>query len=412
MSNLKKNVIPSRGPIEFPPDPVNPSEPSYALAMLSVSRYGVLLSAVPPYSAPTPSPIPPFRLNGNGVTKLIHHPKSITQVDGLTTKYTDPGSEDYYSSNSGIQVVYEVGGIDEATDLLLSVVAKAAGALFDVITNVFTYLFSVDAYNWGWWINFVTPFPFNRKGGIGEGVGALYGGTADSKTPYLDTDNMAKAYDGSEGFTGSGGNSIGPLDGITFFFKFDMRIGGLRFPLTGNLPFEVIEIDGESNVKKATFNYRFLDEVSRITIPLSEFRTYRARTPIGINLSDVIANVTLPELSVQEEFADNKTKRWIIQFADAYDDAGRYNPGQLDLLLKNGFASLIGATVQFIGTVDAFGFTKQPVAIAKGTHTTERLIMENPIQYPNISNTEQLKNIATAELDIAQFEREIIIAKV
>ena len=41
-------------------------------------------------------------------------------------------------------------------------------------------------------------------------------------------------------------------------------------------------------------------------------------------------------------------------------------------VLKNGFASLIGATVQFM-TVDAL----KPVAIAKGTHTTERLTMEN-----------------------------------
>ena len=338
----------------------------------------------------------------------VHHPTSIERVEGLTRAIPSGHNGNInYNSNSGIKITYAVAAPTmEIDNFLVELVKLALGPIFSgTLSSAFSYLTTIASYNWGWWANFAVPFPLCDKGGIGEDVGQLFGGTKDSKVPLLDAYNQNRTYDGKEGYNSDTANSLDRLTGITFYFKFSVQVGTYLFPLTGDLPFSIIMYDAESNVVRATFNYRFLDETQRITIPFSAFQIYRARTPIGLNLSTFVANTILPELNVQEEFQFNKIKRIVIQFDDGYDSAQRYNPANLENFLKLLGASLIGQQISMSGTIDAFGFIKAPLAIAK-TGTDTRIIQDEVIDYPNVSNVEQLQAVADAELDLAQHARE------
>ena len=100
-----------------------------------------------------------------------------------------------------------------------------------------------------------------------------------------------------------------------------------------------------------------------------------------------------------------------MQWQESYDDAGRYSPWSITRWLITLGASIAQKDVKTIGIIDAFGFIKAPTAIKKkpglavgdiGAHH----LMENLVEYPDITNIEQLKKIAQADLDLAQFRKD------
>ena len=350
---------------------------------------------------------------------IAHYPDIIENVKGLIANQTKPNGDDY-TDMSGLRIRYKSGTFVTAIGLIAILGILFTGGRLLAIRPLLVKLLPLylnfhalsiltltELQNIGWWAMLEFPFPKCTLNGITENVGELYGGTTESKIPFLDVENERILYDGKKGFFNNSSDTFGELTGITFLFNFKIYHGnapGFEKFDAGNFPFSIFIYDIHSNVVRATFNYRFENETQRIIIPFSEFTSYRARSPTVLALlsPDPLSAFTSDrELYNQNHFQWRKIKRISIVYDLSYDDKGSYNPYTAEKILSS-LGTVVTGNVYHDGTIDAFGFMKAPISIAKqGTaETKERILMTNIKEYPIFDNILQLNNLAKGDLQL------------
>ena len=343
----------------------------------------------------------------------FHYPHSIRNVKGLVEPIQKQGNT-FFTDESAVEIEYQFTLSNEEKtilDAVASLFGLASRLISELGSSVVDFLATRAAYNYGWWATlFEAPFPKSTHNGISEKVGELFGGDINNQVPVLDLKNLNYTHDGKRGYDEDSSNDLGQITGIHFLLNFDFKVGNARVGFVGNLPFRCTIYDTEDNVWYSDFTYRFLGDTQQIILPISSFRIYRARNPPALNASDIITNILTPELKILEVFETRKIKKITLQWQESYDNAGRYSPGNIGRFFLALFGALASSfsdqNVRMIGTWDAFGFVKTPIAIAKGIEIGTHHLMENIKQYPNVSNIEQLKKIARAELDLSLFRKD------
>lgn len=349
----------------------------------------------------------------------LHYPLSVTNTAGLIGSDANDSTilPSTYLADSAIKIVYRhvENQLTKAIAILFAPLASFVTDIYKRVTNLFNgelksltdaqenQLYQTDTYNNGWWCTlFESPFPFSTDNGISESVGALY------SQPVIDLKNLNYTPSGLTGYGHSDSNELGSLDGIGFFFNFD--ISGLTLTaLDGSVPFRVVIYDINGGVWKSDIVIRFQKETQFIRIPFSSFTNYRARLPIGYSIANWIQRTKNAEL-FQSEIKDTRfLKRIVMHCLLPYDDQGRYDPFKLDSLIHNIIPTITNTNITYTGIIDAFHFTKTPIAIAQdSTDLAKKHLMGQIKKYPNVSNVIQLGKIAKAELDVTKHQNDLI----
>ena len=363
----------------------------------------------------------------------FHFPSKFVNTDGLIGENSNsivtlditPTTD--FTDNSAIKIEYTFGETNDVTSIV-NKVASNLGALVSFLTNdstpvlkTFTQseenkLYSVESYNIGWWATlWEGPFPKSTYNGITESVGQLFGGDADNKIPVLDLQNLNQTPSGNTGYGHNDSDLLGPLDGVKLLFNFDIEGPDLD-TFSGDIPFRCTIYDLLGNVWISDILYRFQENTAEMDFPLSSFRIYRARIQPGFTLSNAISRIINPELKITEIFERRLVKRINFQCLLSNDDDGRYDPYSWEGFLRKFIVGYTATSVKYTGTIDAFHFTKTPVAIARDTidatnSISHRHLMAPIKKYPGISNVVQLQKIANSELDIAKHKNDIWTAK-
>ena len=374
----------------------------------------------------------------------FHFPSTIRNVPirgvDFPTGLVNPDDAGPLGTDSGVEVQYIWGAMtSDATHSemafaeLLETLRNHFGFFGDWLTNIVTnaeyFLTQRGAYTMGWWTTlFKAPSP-KWGDSADRQTGAIFGGDIDNKVSVLDLNNFNYTHDGKTGWAADNAKEFGRITGIHFLLNFDIVQGvnpgaTSRIPgATGNQVFRCTIYDTEDNVWIQDFTYRFLGDTQQVILPISGFKIYRARNPIASTLSDSIKNIITPELKILEIFEKRRVKMITLQWQEGYDEAGRYSPWTISrFLLDLGAQLLFLSRIRTIGVIDGFGFVKAPYAIAKKTKDPLAAdpsvgdiewhhLMENIPEYPNVSNVEQLKKIAQAELDLAQFQKDNFVIR-
>jgi hypothetical protein len=333
--------------------------------------------------------------------ECAHQWKSLYNIQGSnprpTRQSTTPFNEDAndYAKNirSAVEVCYEF--------------TNAGG---DFVSS------SADAKK-GAWLNFGFPFPVSTYGGIGEGVGDIYGGGTNENTStgitepsLLDTQNMSATPTGLYGFNQADSESLGPLSSLSCNMRvtIDDYLGN---KLGGTAQVRCFMVDTKDNIVTQDFEFRFTDKLGTgkgfetVNLPLSGFSSFRGRVPKTWTLrwADTIFGIEIPiqELDVQDVFNEHSIKYIGFQINDFYDDEGRFDP-QRNLQDTDGGTGTMaagGGTIRL--AIDAFHFKKVLLAIS-GTQSVQNI---EPLflQRPNILSYNQLKNEVNSQLEIEQF---------
>ena len=365
----------------------------------------------------------------------FHYPISIANVEGLIGEANnslislDKTSSTRYTDDSAIRIDYEFVETDVVTQLvtqgLLALVFGDPIRLYNAVTGLFKafttpqldFLHDVGLYNIGWWCPlWEAPDPKSRFNNQGFPVGAIFGGHTSDKRPVLDLLNLNHTPLGNTGYGHDDSFNLGEIDGIKFLLNFSVSgisIDGIR----GDFPVRCFIYDLLGNVWVSDSTYRFLGFTEEMSFPLSTFRIYRARIQPAYTIGNFVSRAIDPELKITEIFERRLVKRIGFQFMFSYDDDGAYNFDTWEGLLRRVTNVAVGSTVRYSGTVDAFHFTKTPIAIAKDTtdpnnNVNQRHIMRDIIEYSDITNVVQLEKIARAELDRAKSQNDYFTVKI
>ena len=358
----------------------------------------------------------------------FHYPTIMENTTGLIGENTSSvvrlnnSATTKFNDNSAIKLEYEFGENDIVGDIADRIIGTTPlGSLIRLLTDDGNRLdftaeeetkqYRIDWYNIGWWaVLWESPDPKSTYHGISESVGDLFGGDADNKRPLLDLNNLNQTPSGKMGYGHDDSDLLDPIDGIKLLFNFDIR-GFDAAVLSGNIPFRMTIYDTLGNVWTSDIAHRFIGSTQELDFPLSSFGIYRARIQPAHTLSNVISRIINPELKITEIFERQYVKRITLQCMLAYDDDGRYDPITWEGFLRKLTTIVTGTTIKYTGIVDAFHFTKTPVAIAKDeihpTNSSNHRHLMAPIkQYEKISNVAQLQKLANAELDIAKHQND------
>ena len=342
-----------------------------------------------------------FRNYGGLIGDKDGSPASLTRSDGTS-----------YAADSAILIQYRFGETSETESIAQKISPVLGGivSLFNIPSFTATEeekLYRDDTYNMGWWcVLFEVPFPKSTYGGITEDVGELFGGTTDDKVSHLDLNNLNRTPSGKRGYGHDDSDQLGPLDGIKLLF--DFLILGINIDaLRGDIPFRCTMDDLNGNVWVSDITYRFQGDAQELHFPFSSFRIYRARIQPGFAIKNAISRIQNPELRITEIFDSRLVKRIKLQCMLTHDDQGRYDPWSWEGLLRRFVSGMTGKTVTYSGIVDAFHFTKTPIAVSRDASdpslSADEVHLAAPIrEYPGISNVAQLQKIADSELDIAR----------
>lgn len=297
---------------------------------------------------------------------------------------------------TGLQYVTGVGGT------LLNMVWPSGGGNRD----------SADWYSAGAWLSFRWPFPKNSYNIVGGSTGDIYGGsTTTNIVPSVDSQNMTYTANGKRGFNhGTDSEDYGPLSSIDFMMRMDFfaqeLITGDQYRLTkANFKMTCYLVDKNDNTVKQDFVIPFNGENAAVTLPLSGFEIYRAQRPIYETTFFTDALIPPKEIPSTAQFEWRHIAMMSIQLQESYDESGRYkgasgnNIGTGNLFFDKGDFEWFELDI----TIDALRFSKPALANSgaiTGLHNEGVFI-----QSPDISNYEQLKNNATAELQKATFQK-------
>ena len=370
-------------------------------------------------------------LNGQFLANdCLHSPTIIENVDGLITPVKRDTGNPFYTTNSGVRIVYEYGTATandtdipdwrKMLDNITAFIPTATGFLTNFAINAGIALYSLfltpQYRNAGWWITFTAPWPFNTGNGISEEVGELYGGTTLAELrehPFFDVYNQRVAYSGKDGWNQPDSADLMEITGVTFLFNLDLQVDGNTIPFTGDIPCSYWAIDDNGTIWKQKKNLRFLKDTQRFTFNFGDFSpVYRARSPFGI--SNIVTNILVPELEIRERLLPARVKVQGFMLEMSYDEHGRYLPNMMETVIKPTIVDMFqpgafGLNVKFDGTFDYLQWIKTPIAIENGSSLGEnpdRAIFPEFTDYPNISNVEQLQRAATADWEVAFFQFE------
>lgn len=315
--------------------------------------------------------------SGDQANHCYHVYDSIAQSQGFNE--TDDGGGSNYGFGSAVKYTYKYTAFS----------FLGSGPTVD----------NVNYYSMGAWANIEAPFaPTNHNS---ETLGLFYGGDSTIKQPStFDADNMVFTPTGLNGFNKVDSNSLYPLTGIGFNIRMDWitSVTGGSMQLEGNFKYRITMYDTSDNVVNAEFVIPFLKNWASINKSFSEFKIYRARTPLSIG--NAVTNFIVPELLVEDVFNFRDIKKVVIQWQEAYDSEGRYFPEGSRIVttaLKNGdvIPSVTETTIEL--EIDAFHFTKQAFALS-GTDTTRPQFVFK--ESPHASNLFQIEQISKSQVEI------------
>jgi len=360
--------------------------------------------------------------------ECFHTPISVQNVTGLVTSNLPDGEPlndpngDPYNENSAIEIVFGYNQ-EKETQLerdvwfkFLKEIVTPDGFLEAFVINLATTTFNIfttpNYTNMGWWFAWPSPYPFSIHNGISEKVGDLYGGTTltINNHRYFDLFNIQYTTKGNQGWTHPDSSDLAEITGVEFLFNFDITVGGNRVPFNGDIPFAYWCIDKFGTVWKSQKKmYRHMGETQSIKIEFGDLSpVFRGRTPLGID--NVLEQIIVGEVEVNEVFFKENVIQQGFQCETPYDEFGRYSPNLFDQIIKPTFFDIFSggsSEVRFIGVIDAYGFTKTPVAIsAQNALSTTRTIIPQFEDYQNIVNVEQLQRFADAKAQVEQFQYE------
>ena len=360
--------------------------------------------------------------------ECFHTPVSIQNVTGLVASTFGEASEplddpngDPYNEDSAIEIVFgyeEPVQTQEEHDVWWKIFNRVVigSAVTNFLVNLTTAVYDTFATpnytNMGWWFVWPSPYPFNTLNGISEEIGQLYGGiiTSLNNHRYFDMFNIQYTTTGKQGWIHSDSADLSEITGVEFLFNFDITISGNRIPFTGDIPFSYWCMDKFGTLwKSPKIIYRHLGETQPIKIEFGDLSpTYRGRTPLGID--NVLENIIVAEIEVNEVlFKDNIIMQG-FQCETPYDEFGRYSVNLWEQIIKPVFFDIFfggSGQVRFIGILDAYGFTKTPIAIsAPNALSLERTIIPQFEDYQNLINVEQLQRFANSTNFVDQFQYE------
>jgi len=359
--------------------------------------------------------------------ECFHMPLSVTQVEGLvgdTLSTNEPLNDSFgdpYNENSGIKVEFGFNQADETQterDVWFKILKRVVTQnvlgefLLDLAVSTFNIFTTPNYTTVGWWYAWRSPYPFSTFGGIIERVGELYGGDVNSLNDhrYFDLFNIQYTTTGDRGWTHIDSPDLSEVTGVEFLFNFDITVDGTRVPWTGDLPFSYWCIDSEGTLwKSQKVMYRHLGETQQIKIEFGDLSpVFRGRTPLGVD--NILENIIVGELEVNEVFFKDRVVIQGFQWEAPYDEFGRYSPDLIEQVLKAVFFDAFqggSGDVRFTGIVDAYAFTKTPIAISKPTTlSSERTIIPNFEDFQNITNVVQLQRFADSQNQIEEFPYE------
>ena len=330
----------------------------------------------------------------------FHYPSGIQNATGLFRQIDAPSGK--YTDNSAIEITYSYT-LDPVTSQALIALLSIPDGLIpgDQIDD----LLELNIYNAGWWAPiFFSPFPESTFNGISEEIGEIYGGVLDAPNPdrrfaVIDFSNDNYTPTGNQGMNHEESRLLGELTGFKFNFKLEIKEGTNLAAFKGNIPMSIIIYDTESNVWKATKNYRIHGDVEPMEYSWSDFQIFKSRTPWGTDT--LFSNIVVPDLDIRDIFEQKKVKFAILQMERSYDDVGRYQPFNFDNFVQAFFGA---GDASIVGSYDIPRFVKK--AVATTDVTTERTIIPQPLQIKGVRNLKQLENIAFAEKDLREKQYE------
>tara|TARA_R110002020_G_scaffold8222_1_gene33400 strand:+ start:1930 stop:4737 length:2808 start_codon:yes stop_codon:yes gene_type:complete len=269
---------------------------------------------------------------------------------------------------------------------------------------------SPNYYQIGAWACFKVPYPTTNYLPVGYTVGSLY------KNPSIDTNGMHLTPLGNTGFNATDSEELGVMESLAFFVKFKYyfltAVGNNEkvVPFTGKFKFRCTCYDTSDNCVVQDFTVAFNEEWEFISLPLSNFKIYRAR--IAKRWVNAVPNIILPELEVTEVFEWKNLKMISIQCQESYDGSGRFTPdsdGQLsavEKLLTIGAFDALNQRTRL--AIDNLHFTKQLTATsgAVGNSGSVRNIEPIFLERPYITNYKQLQQDAKSQLDVEKHRYE------
>lgn len=360
--------------------------------------------------------------------ECFHTPTSIQNVTGLVGSVLpdgEPLDDPFgipYNDNSAIEIVFGYNQADETQrerDVWFKLEKRIVSGgqdgtdfIVNLLTTVYETFTTPQYTNMGWWYVWPSPYPFSTFNAIAENIGQLYGGgfLVLNDHRYFDLFNIQYTTTGKQGWIHSDSSDLSEITGVEFLFSYDVTRGGNRISFIGDVPFSYWCIDKFGTVwKSAKIMYRHLGETQQIKIEFGDLSpVFRNRTPLG--LDNISENIIVGEIEVNEVFFKENIIIQGFQCETPYDEFGRYSPNLWEQIIKPAiFDPFSGGSqeVRFTGIIDAYGFTKTPVAIsATNTLSDERTIILQFEDFQNIVNVEQLQRFADSMSQVEQFQYE------
>jgi len=266
-----------------------------------------------------------------------------------------------------------------------------------------------EYYRAGACINFRAPFPPNSHNS--NTLGEFYGNNQVKFEPVtFDVTNMHFSANGKIGFNNVDAEDLGPLDALAFHTKFLWtrgKDGSKGTVFQGNIACRCWMVDTSDNVVIQDFNIPFNGLWQQMSLPISEFKIYRGRKPIGFE--NIISNVFLQQLEILQVFEYHNIQKIGLQWLGPYDDQGRYNP--VDLFTVSFIPDLIElATGAFVDgynikwSIDSFQWAKAALSLSD-PNTSGRAIQPRFFDEPLISNKIQLDQANLAKFELNNFQQ-------
>ncbi|MCK5600899.1 hypothetical protein KAR91_03460 [Candidatus Pacearchaeota archaeon] len=314
----------------------------------------------------------------------FHPYTSVGTFLGVNGTFSNSAHTTTFGDTSAIQVQYD-------WDVLLK----------DPITGAVTGSDTPNYYKVGSWINIRFPFPISTLNAVAQ-IGEKYGDDVIGLEPAtIDANNMHLSHSGFAGFNNLQAEDLGPLSAFNFNIRLQWlsKNGGFQVQ-EANFKMRCIMYDTSDNVVVHDFVIPFQDKWAQISLPLSGFQIYRARTPL--RFLDTTQKLVTFELGVEQRFQYRNIKQICIQWQESYDEQGRYDPAAGRPNISTAF-TLGGRTIM---TIDAVHFGKPLFTTTAATQgiVTDRVLQPPFMQLPFIVNMQQLRQASNSQLEIEKFQ--------
>ncbi len=253
-------------------------------------------------------------------------------------------------------------------------------------------------------VNFRVPFPFNSNNSTS--IGIIYGNNDSLNPATFEAANMGFTSSGFTGFNNEEAEDLGPFDALVFFLKHEWRYrkdGSGNLVLAANYPYRCALYDIDDTVVVQDFTVPFNNLWEPISLPVSNFTTYKARAAWAFG--NVGQNIFLQELEVLNSFRWRNIKKIAIHWLGPYDDQGRFQPwGQTDFLFPSLLDTISGLFVDGYNiklSIDSFQWAKPGLSVSPPD--TERPLQPQFFYEPFITNKFQNDQANLAKLEITKF---------